>query len=282
MTPSMIDLLRSLSPVFDVALPSEHDLSLLLDEVLARRIIGAYRLDLAYISGSLIEGLGNKGSDLDLYVIVQSEAAETRRPVILNDTPEGAPFRIDLELWETSRVDRLRARLLALRFGEERMVGRIDNVEERFLHRLHLAIPHRDAARLRALQRYLPQALFAQYFLEKNVAICHEVSEDLWGAVDSRDCWAVLVRSRNLVEHSVDALAASYGRTNPSPKWRLHKFMKLADDGLVADGTARSALPHLIGIGESELHDFDPERFAEAAFAVSGEMLREAFRQSIA
>lgn len=269
------DILESQSQLIASPLDIEEVVSAA-NRILRSAEIQSVSRSLAYIGGSYTEGLANASSDLDIYVIFHEESIERRRPPSINRSDEETKLRVDVEFWGSARVDRVVSRLRDMRIGEDRLTGILDGSEERFVHRALNGQVLENPNGFKRLQQYLEGALFSRYLVEKNVSIIHEVAEDLWGCLDSRDLVTTISRCRNLVEHAVDAYAASRGYTNPSPKWRNRQLLSMLSHGDISSNTTERALFYLLQAEpiNSIVQDFS--LYADNAFELANRLVSAA------
>ena len=106
-----------------------------------------------YLSGSLVEGLGNAGSDVDVFVVGELTCAGT---LTTSHAEYSAAIhfhqnrRVDFQYWSPSAVERLAGRVDALRAdgrGEA-----LDEIAVEFLDRLRIGLPLRGDETLRRLR----------------------------------------------------------------------------------------------------------------------------------
>lgn len=179
--------------------------------------------DFVYLSGSLVEGLGNAWSDIDVYVV------SDLKPVGDSITAEGAAAvsnhllesrRIDYEYWPPAYLDELATRLANLRPGQ-RVTGVLSLVDEVFLHRLLIGLPLSNEGALARAQSRIRKDDFALYLSKKAIEATNGIFEDVGGMIESGDVEAGLFRCRDLLAAALDAFVHSRGQTNPNPKWRI-------------------------------------------------------------
>ncbi|WP_159803286.1 hypothetical protein [Arthrobacter zhaoguopingii] len=185
----------------------------------------------AYLSGSLVEGLGNYGSDIDVFVIDGSWP----RSVLTISRQRcriGIRFhehrRIDYEYWDPERVHQLANRLNNLHVGERFVADSFLPEEEHFIHRLITGLALNDAAGLQEWQSRFDSDLFRRFLTQQAVHRIDGALEDVWGMVDSADWDSALLRARDLVGLGADLWNHSHGSTNSAVKWRA-RLLALTD-----------------------------------------------------
>lgn len=223
----------------------------------------------AYYSGSLAEGLGNAGSDLDLYVLIDTR----QRPPTQNYLDPTSGLRVDIECWTLERIQEISDQIRSMRLGEDRLLGQLSRGDERFIHRLHVGVPILQADKFRLVQGFIPKPLFVRYLIARNVALVHEVAEDLWGCLDSADEVSLLIRSRDLVVHAFDAFACSRFETNPSPKWRGRIALNLVENGAMSQSMLQIVAPYILGLQDHRSVISDTQRYAERSFEIAGRFI---------
>lgn len=186
-----------------------------------------------YLSGSLVEGLGNCGSDVDLFVIGNREPAG---PLVIRKDGFAISIhfagrrRIDFEYWPRHAVDQIADKLARVRLGEDFVAEKLAPVEELFVHRLFIGLPLRDAPDLLALQALFDLKRFSGYLTQQAIHRIDGAQEDLRGMLEERQWDVAVFRARDLLELSADAWSFHRGRTNPLPKWRPRLLERLGDD----------------------------------------------------
>lgn len=186
-----------------------------------------------YVSGSLVEGLGNVGSDVDIFVV--GDAQPTRQTAIWKELCAISIHyhgrrRIDFEYWREAHVDNIAARLDKIRIGQEFVAEKLEPIEELFIHRVKIALPMSREDGLRALQAKFDFDKFGQYLAQQAVHRIDGGMEDVLGMIDSGDWKVGVLRARELVGLAIDAYRHALGHTNSLPKWRPKVLDELATD----------------------------------------------------
>ena len=186
-----------------------------------------------YLSGSLVEGYGNSGSDIDVFVLT-------------NDKPKGQLIidkkrfaisihfidtrRVDFEYWPAPRVLEIADRLRQIKPGTDFVAEKLDPVEELFIHRLKIGIPLWNSAKFADWQAKFDFSLFQKYLVQQAVHRIDGALEDLCGMLSDNDLDVALFRARDLVNLTIDAYCHYAGNTNPLPKWRVKILESFATD----------------------------------------------------
>ena len=188
-----------------------------------------------YLSGSLVAGLGNPWSDIDLFAITDREATGPFvRHASTNDT--SAHFvngrRVDYEFWRPAQVRRLAERLSEVRIGSGKEIQGTTFllIEECFIHRLRIGVPLLNREQFIAYQALFDFDLFRAYQTEDVIRYTDALHEDVCGMLEGGDTDVALLRARDLVEGAVDAYCHRLGNTDPTRKWRI-MFLEALGDG---------------------------------------------------
>jgi hypothetical protein len=201
----------------------------LLDEILRLEAI-TVASDLAYVSGSLVEGLGNPWSDLDVYIVTD------RLPVgsiVLVDCGCTisihyiGELRVDYEYWPTTQVRDLADRLSAFEPGTGAIVNLFSETEEQFVHRL-LRYPFPIAGNLKPLQAMFSLDALKAYQIQIAVKRLDSLHEDLCGMIEGHNWDVALFAARELAASAMDVYLHVRGNTNPSRKWRASLIRRYA------------------------------------------------------
>jgi predicted nucleotidyltransferase len=183
-----------------------------------------------YLSGSLAEGIGNDGSDIDVYVVGSRAPSgpnivASRRIGISVHMVHGR--RVDFEYWPDAVVDDVCERLDSLRIGREFLGGRFDLSEEQFVHRLGVGIPLTGIEKWRTLRERVDREAFRGYLEQQAIHLLDGTIDDLDGMLRAGDLEVVAHRARDVVGYAVDVHRHHCGDTNPTPKWRAKVLARL-------------------------------------------------------
>lgn len=186
--------------------------------------------DLAYISGSIVEGFGNPYSDLDIFVIKKTiENVEAQfikddfriRIIVINNT------RFDVEYHPMDKV--LRYVSLTQQFNptshEEMDRLNLDIID--FLHRLRIAIPIYGEQQLKSLQSAISLENLCACLKNWQMRTYNSNLMDCKGMLDINDLDTCVSWARQTLCNAVDVCLAVNLDTNPSEKWRFRKLERL-------------------------------------------------------
>jgi predicted nucleotidyltransferase len=190
-----------------------------------------------YVSGSLVEGLGNPGSDLDVYVVggrVLAPTADVSKKHYSISIHYCADRRIDFEYWAAESVERIAGALSAVKVGEEFVADRLEAIDEVFVHRLLVGCPIGDDSAWEELRALFDADRFRAYLTQQAIHRVDGAIEDISGMVEVEDFASVLLRCRDVVGIATDAYAHSCGSTNPLTKWRARIVANLPQGELAS------------------------------------------------
>ena len=181
--------------------------------------VGLLADDVLLVVGSLVEGLGNSKSDLDL-LLITPRAAELlpRRDEIAIIVGRCV---VDVRILRLADIELLLARLDEwARLPWDVMHAAKFTKEERvLLHRLlhGQLVPHKVQGN--AVARPARNSI-ARLNLHVARHISRTIQVDMVGYRESGDYRSLVFAAQELLGHAVDALLSGHGLTNPLPKWR--------------------------------------------------------------
>jgi hypothetical protein len=193
-------------------------------ELLALEGIDPDGPSVVYLSGSVVEGLANSASDIDLFVV--ADGAEPRAPAVFRKSRFSVAIhfvgarRIDFEYWPPKEVLAIARRLAAVQPGKEFVAEALDPTDEVFIHRVGIGVPLVNAEGFRKLQAEFDFERFRRYLVQQAVHRLDGALEDLTGMLDDGDLEVALLRARDVVGLAADAFLHDRGFTNTLPKWR--------------------------------------------------------------
>ncbi|MBS0031791.1 hypothetical protein ACTJJ0_32665 [Chitinophaga sp. 22321] len=205
------------------------------EKVLA--VIAAVPAQSVWISGSVVEHLGNAASDVDVFVAVEDRAAASVLPLtkingnfdILISFVEGR--RVDYEFWSQDEILRIAARLHAIPLNDagKNILNQLSGSDTDFVHRLKTGWPVMDKARFNEIQSWFDFNFYKDYLVANTILYVDDAFDDTVGMFDNKDIDCAALRARFTVEMSVDVLLYSNGITNDKAKYRIKKLKTLGE-----------------------------------------------------
>lgn len=186
--------------------------------------------DVLFVSGSLVEGLGNEKSDLDLFLITSRRDIQFTS---LNDvTVVIGQCLVDIRVVQRSAVEELFERFNrwaacprlprnAFEFTED---------ERKLLHRLSSGRPLYGEAEFTELNSRVARKDLARHKLDWAAHLVNAIQVDLAGLRAVGDFHSMLPAAHELLGYTIDVLLASYEKTNPNHKWRVRQLAELPAD----------------------------------------------------
>lgn len=188
--------------------------------------------DILFWSGSLVEGFGNKKSDVDLYVIGNTNKRESTTEI----TGPGFPTMERLLLRTQSRIDvtfiphtliRAIGDYLSQFQSIDYVVDWSDNLRE-LVHRFKIGIPIVNVKQFEHCQRQINFDRYRSYLIHWYQKRMDSLLDDVLGAVETNDIHTALFCSRTRLRLAFDLYLAAKGETNTRcDKWRWQKLMRL-------------------------------------------------------
>ncbi|MCE9667082.1 hypothetical protein LY474_04570 [Myxococcus stipitatus] len=196
----------------------------------AREALCLTDADVLFVCGSLVEGLGNETSDIDLYLVTsRTDIAFTS----LNDVAFAVgPIVCDVRVLDREALERL---LTAFERWERqprqpRAATGLTEDDRKLLHRLRTGRALHGAGELERYQARVPQAHLARHKLDWARYQANTLQIDLAGLNGVSDWVSMLFVAQELLGHAVDGLVAGHGFTNPTRKWRARLLEALPPD----------------------------------------------------
>jgi hypothetical protein len=255
--------------------------------------VGLHADDILLAAGSIVEGLGNSKSDIDLLLITSRDPASlpARDELGLVMGRCVVDLRILRTAWVDESVDRLHRWSQAPWQVTEPVTFTLD--ERALLHRLlhgRLLNNLGDVGAEQVAARMPSRAALARLKLQVARQAGRTIQVDMVGYRETGDCRSLVFAAQELLGHAVDALTAGYELTNPTAKWR-HRMLDRIPPGwahaLMLRPTKLTAseqfwrlhrAPELPQEGLALAHAFRITTFARAVFAwAEGRLVNPAF-----
>jgi hypothetical protein len=186
--------------------------------------VGLHADDVLLGVGSIVEGLGNSKSDIDLLLLTARDPGEL--PAHDEIGLVISRCLIDLRILRTSWLDEVvgRLRRCGLARWEVTHPVKFTPDERSLLHRLlHGRVLNNGEQE--PLDARLPsRAELARLKLQVARQMGRTIQVDMAGYWESGDYRSLVFAAQELLGHAVDALTAGHEVTNPTPKWR-HRLL---------------------------------------------------------
>ncbi|UXY14938.1 hypothetical protein N8I74_16700 [Chitiniphilus purpureus] len=197
---------------------------MLLDET------GACGDDVLYVTGSLVEGLGNLRSDIDVYLVTgRTFEARADFASVLIIPFEACP--VDVEIVAPERIEALIGRLA--RFAPDhdvdprRAATAFSAAELKLLHNLRQGVPLFGAPRLADWQARIVPRTLSRILFDLSQVYLGMLHLDILGQIEDGDAASAIQLIEQYRGHLIGALLAALGNTNPADKWRLRLLERL-------------------------------------------------------
>jgi hypothetical protein len=178
------------------------------------------------LSGSLAEGLGNVRSDLDLFILEDSNSEEDFNFSIRDVV-------IDVKFLSRSNLDIYLSELeSAWKSCDDRVAYRFAENYSDILHRLLIAQPLTGDEE-NILKTTIDARFLSDILIRRSTILASALQTDICGLTEDGDTRTAISTAEELLGAAVDCLLGASGNTNPNAKWRWRKlfsrFPKLAD-----------------------------------------------------
>ena len=202
-------------------------------ELLGR--VEPWKMVTSWVSGSLLEGLGNQSSDVDIFVLVphlSDELPATRRD------PDHCTYafisdetRFDIEFWAEDNVCQLASKLDSVRLDDPEFNSNhyLKYWESEFIHRLAVGVPLVEQQNFCVLKGRFNIEKFSRYLLENCLRMFDDAFDDAVGMIASSQENCGALRARDAMCHAIDSLLYASGCTNDKAKFRSLKLRRLVD-----------------------------------------------------
>ena len=206
------------------------------------RAVGLGPDDVLLAVGSIVEGLGNSRSDLDLLFITPRHDSQTVQSSV---TLVVGKCIIDVAILGVDAIDELFTRFEEWSTKPWNVThGAPFTLEERtLLHRLRHGLILHCGEREKVTSR-IPSVLdLARLKLHVARQQARTIQVDMAGYREVGDFSSLVFAAQELLGHAVDALLAGHQITNFTAKWRSRLLKSLPPDWEAALGTRPSGLP---------------------------------------
>lgn len=186
--------------------------------------------DMVFVSGSLIEGFGNEGSDIDVYLISKEEPLLDPQLKVKDNVMghlysiPGYTFPIDVIYISEQKFMHFLHEFNYKLLNNTLDLNETRNIE--LIHRLHVGVPLQNQERFQFAQESIDIQLFCQRISTVYLKYSENRHEDAVGALESEDMLTAFLAARISLEKSVDALLCICGETNTKDKWLFRRLTK--------------------------------------------------------
>lgn len=211
--------------------------------------------DTVFVTGSVVDGIGDSQSDLDIYILTSPEGFERRSPdfdherksqqarmefgIIYRDVlgrrldAECHPKKKFVELLrEFARLDPLDRDCLWRNF---RSLGRFERAEAvELMHRLRIGVPIHNEALLQDLLQGYDESKFFAWNTHFHLIDAEDYVKGVKRSLNQGDDQSAYLKLQRLYDSLADAKLFAHGQSLDRWKWRLPKLRKLGDAEFLA------------------------------------------------
>ncbi|WP_433215062.1 hypothetical protein [Microtetraspora malaysiensis] len=186
--------------------------------------------DLLFVAGSVVDGLANDNSDLDIYFLGRDGDAVIGAETTVRKGEKSGTIgviggrEVSVSIIEPAGLAQLRADFgdcLAALTGNDGIVQLENQNDLKLLHRVRTGVPVQGEMRLQSLRQELGTDRLAEYLANVHGVAAVNRLIDVEGelAEDSEDSASWMLREAT--SHFARFALALQGQTNPAPKWRV-------------------------------------------------------------
>jgi hypothetical protein len=196
----------------------------------------------AFISGSLVEGLGNSRSDLDVFVItsgriskecIESTTVEVNGAQI--DVTYAERVRVDTEIWRLQEVYETATDLNDVSVDDRVAMLQISATRLDLAHRIRVGMPVVGADVFHDIHEKFDYDKLAYVLYTRFLSSYQNSAEDAAGAIADADAGTAFLTSRSALGYAIDSYLAACGDTNVRQKWRARKLLRTGNAALLSD-----------------------------------------------
>ncbi|MEJ2063578.1 MAG: hypothetical protein P8X74_09945 [Reinekea sp.] len=233
-----------------------------------------------WIAGSLVEGIGNDSSDIDVYMVVED------LNTIKEFVTDGCRFkiqihyfksrRVDVEIWSYESIDRLASKIDSLQVdnAENSFLDALDENEIDFAHRIFNCRVVRNTDAYADIVDRFDRVKINRYLFENKRIYIDDSFDDTVGMLNSGNISGAIRRSQETLEFSIDLLLYSKGWTNPKNK---HRF-KILEAIYESDIDAREVyLDYWSFMHNLPINKYDKRDYVNTALHLSEKMVEKAY-----
>lgn len=210
--------------------------------------------EIAFVTGSVIDGVGDSQSDLDIYILTSREDFE-RRSVHFHHERQNQQERqefgiiycdvngreFDVECHLAEKFHELLRQLACLDpldrdclWRNFRGLGRFERTEAtELLHRLRIGVPIWNETRYEELRRAFDEQKYLAWHAHVHLIEAEDYLKGVTRSLRENDSENAYIKILRLFDSLADAKLFLCGESLDRWKWRLPKLRKLADDAFL-------------------------------------------------
>ncbi len=207
--------------------------------------------DIIFISGSIVEGIGNKYSDLDVYVIKDAFLDLNSRKIEYVSNKSKTQFEelsngivCDIEYWPLKTVETLISKIrniniedLSIRTREHLKIENYSMEElASFIHRFLNSYPIYNEKEYNSLKEQLHLDKFYKLMTRKYINNMDNVYEDVIGNMENNSTETMLISARNLLFELMNGYIFSEKYTIDRQKWIFEILDKISKNNETSKG----------------------------------------------
>lgn len=184
--------------------------------------------EMVFASGSVVEGIGNIYSDLDLFVVTDRDLSSLRTGlptvILCRETP------IDIEVWSPEDIRRTVQRICSVcdKLDDDSRYALGPTLKELdLLHRFSIGRPLVHAEVFHEYRELAATASLSRILFARAQSVINILQQDVAGHLWEGDGESARLIAQRLAGAAFDCVLAAFGNTNPSEKWRLGKLTML-------------------------------------------------------
>ena len=221
----------------------------MLDHQIARYVAVGQRVTANYpqatcsfISGSLVEGMGNARSDLDLFVLTtagDSRASDDVTSFQLADARVDIAYtenlRVDTEIWSLEAVRTAAAEFRDIAPDDRAAMICVSQDRLELAHRIRIGVPVKNELIFTEVHQLFDYNKLSLILANISLSRYQGSAEDAAGSINDKDGGTALLTSRSALGAAVDAFLAANGDTNPKFKWRTRKLQRMDEQEMLSE-----------------------------------------------